>query len=173
MVLSANNLILDFVFLTTSYIYTILQFRILNGRIRGDMQGRITRYPRNYKENASVIDYSLCSTDLLSEIHSFTVLPFTGLSDHCCISVNIKTKQNFVENNLTTNQDNETMIHTQTFKYAFGQDKTHLYEQNLSNDENIDRLLISLRQEEVSVEDINKSVGYLNDILTAAANVSY
>ena len=76
------------------------------------MQGRFTRFPRNYKENASVIDYSLCSTDLLSEIHSFTVLPFTGLSDLCCISVNIITKQNSVENNLTTNKDKETMIHT-------------------------------------------------------------
>ena len=65
------------------------------------------------------------------------------------------------------------MIHTQKFKYAFDQDKTHFYEHNLSNDENIDRLLISLSQEEVSVEDINKSVGYLNDILTTAAHKTF
>ena len=100
-------------------------------------------------------------------------MPFTGLSDHCCISVNIKTRQKFVDNDLTTDKDNETTIHTQKFKYAFDKDKTHLYEQNLSNDENINRLRISLSQDEVSVEDINKSVGDLNDILTAAAQKTF
>ena len=39
----------------------------------------------------SVIDYALCSEPLIKEVISFIVLPFTGLSDHCCISLKIKT----------------------------------------------------------------------------------
>ena len=64
--------------------------RILNGRTLGDENGRFTRHPSNLSDNPSVIDYALCSTSLIKEGKYFSVLPFTGLSDHCCISITIK-----------------------------------------------------------------------------------
>ena len=63
--------------------------RILNGRTAGDNTGHFTRYPSNFCDKPSVIDYALCSVPLLGEIISFSVLPFSGLSDHCCISLKI------------------------------------------------------------------------------------
>ena len=56
--------------------------RILNGRTRGDYNGNFTRYPSKISDNPSTIDYTLCSTNLIKEIISFSVLPFSGLSDH-------------------------------------------------------------------------------------------
>ena len=64
--------------------------RILNGRTMGDEVGTFTRYPKRKFENPSVIDYTLCGEALLPSIFSFSVLPFTELSDHCCISTFIK-----------------------------------------------------------------------------------
>ena len=61
-------------------------FRILNERTRGDFEGILKRFPRRFNENPSVMDHTLCSTDLLSEIYSFTASPFASLSHHCCIS---------------------------------------------------------------------------------------
>ena len=64
-------------------------FRILNGRVRGDTSGKFTRYPLNTRDSPSLIDYALCTPSLMNDIYSFSVLPFTGLSDHCCISTSI------------------------------------------------------------------------------------
>ena len=67
--------------------------RILNGRTKGDEFGTFTRYPKRKNENPSVIDYTLCGEGLLPIVHSFSVLPFTELSDHCCITTFIRTNQ--------------------------------------------------------------------------------
>ena len=64
--------------------------RILNGRTMGDEFGTFTRYPKRKFENPSVIDYTLCGEALIPSIFSFSVLPYTELSDHCCISTFIK-----------------------------------------------------------------------------------
>ena len=54
------------------------------------MDGKFTRYPKRTNVNPSVIDYALCGEALLPQYFSFSVLPFTELSDHCCISTNIR-----------------------------------------------------------------------------------
>ena len=64
--------------------------RILNGRVLGDENGSFTRHPSNLTDNPSVIDYALCSASLSKEVKYCSLLPFTGLSDHCCISITIK-----------------------------------------------------------------------------------
>ena len=64
--------------------------RILNGRATGDESGTFTRYPKRRSENPSAIDYTLCGEALIPSIFSFSVLPYTELSDHCCISTHIK-----------------------------------------------------------------------------------
>ena len=64
--------------------------RILNGRTTGDIKGHFTRYPINLCDRPSVIDYALCSATLLEDILTFSVLPFSGISDHCCIALKIR-----------------------------------------------------------------------------------
>ena len=49
-----------------------------------------TRYPSKLENNPSTIDYVLCSVALIENIKSFYVFPYTGLSDHCFISVTMK-----------------------------------------------------------------------------------
>ena len=41
--------------------------RILNGRTRGDTFGTFTRYPSNIRDQPSVIDYSICSSDMIDQ----------------------------------------------------------------------------------------------------------
>ena len=67
-----------------------MSLRILNGRTAGDENGNFTRYPKHQRENHSTIDYALCSTDTLQEAIRLFVLPFSGLSDHCCVQLNFK-----------------------------------------------------------------------------------
>ena len=69
-----------------------LQLRILNGRTAGDRWGVPTRYPVHKKEKPSVIDYGICSAKVLPRVNSFYVLPYTILSDHCCLSLSLSTK---------------------------------------------------------------------------------
>jgi len=63
------------------------QMRLLNGRKLGDSQGYLTCHKYN---GSSVVDYTLCSEQLLKHIPYFKVHPFLGtLSDHCMISFNL------------------------------------------------------------------------------------
>ena len=91
----------------------------MNGRTRGDLEGKFTRFPRKYSGNRSVIDYALCNTYLLSEIHSFMVLPYTGLSDHCCISVNLNINVHLTNKDDTSDGEEEIPIHTPKVKFVF------------------------------------------------------
>ena len=59
---------------TNSYGYKLLNvciahsLRILNGRIIGDIPGRFTSYQNN---GCSVIDYGICSQNLLNDVQYF------------------------------------------------------------------------------------------------------
>ena len=55
-------------------------FRILNGRTKGDKIGNFTHL--NTNQGFSTIDYSLCTEYLYKFIDNFFVLPMNGLSDH-------------------------------------------------------------------------------------------
>ena len=137
------------------------------------MEGNFPRFPINFCDNPSVIDYSLCHTDLLPEIRSFTVLPFTGLSDHCCISLNIKVKMEPPATNFICPNENKTIMQTYKHTYSYDKRKKRIYEQNLEKDKNVDALYTSLIQGEVNIETINKSVSDLNDILITAARKKF
>ena len=53
--------------------------------------GKFTRYPVNLNDKPSVVDYAICSEPLLREMPNFSVLPFNGMSDHCCLFLKIVT----------------------------------------------------------------------------------
>jgi exonuclease III len=113
--------------------------RILNGRNLGDKYGKYTRYPSNMTDKPSVIDYALCSEPLIEEVKSFSILPFTGLSDHCCISLKIKSN---VTDKMLPQTGNKNVENLNVSKYRFKYDKSrkHMYEQALREDKNVEEL---------------------------------
>ena len=65
--------------------------RIANGRTIGDLFGKKTCFQYN---GSSLVDYVICSKNLLSYIQFLKVFPLLPhLSDHCQISYNIKISQ--------------------------------------------------------------------------------
>ena len=60
--------------------------RILNGRLTGDLDGKLTSYQRT---GAGTVDYGIASEELLKSILGFQVQTLTPYSDHCPISVKI------------------------------------------------------------------------------------
>lgn len=66
------------------------QLRLLNGRKLGDSLGYFTSHQYN---GSSVVDYAICSSNLIHDIPYFKVHPFLGtLADHCMISFLLKAK---------------------------------------------------------------------------------
>ena len=60
------------------------RLRILNGRLTGDLDGKLTSYQRT---GAGTVDYGIVSEELLKSILGFQVQTLTPYSDHCPISI--------------------------------------------------------------------------------------
>ena len=63
-------------------------FKILNGRMKGDKIGNFTHV--NANKGTSTIDYSLCNQHIYKSVENFMVLPINELSDHSKISTVFK-----------------------------------------------------------------------------------
>ena len=142
--------------------------RILNGRTSGDENGKYTRYPSNLTDKPSVIDYALCSEPLFEGVKSFSVLPFTGLSDHCCISLNIKVN---ISEKISPPIGIKNVDKLNVSKHRFKYDKTkkHLYELALREDKNVGELSTLLTTTKINNENIDKVISKMNSILLNAA----
>ena len=142
--------------------------RILNGRTTGDLKGCLTRYPSKLADNPSTIDYALCSELLTEGVMSFSVLPFNGLSDHCCLSLTIKS--NISIDNIPTKTSGSIEDQLERNKYTFKFDKTrgYVFEQALKDDVNIEELRSILAQANNS-EDVDRGVNKMKNILINAA----
>ena len=105
---------------------------------------------------------------------SFTVLPFTGLSDHSCISLKIKTNVEvqksppYRDKNLNT-KDKRPISRN---KYIHDKEGKHVDECALRNDTNINTLRSLFEQTNISAEEIDKGISQFNDILLNAAKKS-
>ena len=138
--------------------------RIANGRIQGDNRGKFTRYPKRPNEKPSVIDYLLCGESILPKIFSFSVLPFTDLSDHCCISANIKIKvpaDPVPEGNLKLNP-NPTRL-------GYDKEKKHIFQLKISSSEKLEPLLESLKKIHDDNSDLHLCIKQLNEVILDAA----
>ena len=62
------------------------KLRILNGRVTGDLDGKLTSYQYN---GASTVDYGIVSKDLQSTVLGFQVQALTPYSDHCPITLKL------------------------------------------------------------------------------------
>ena len=147
-----------------------LGVRILNGRTPGDLPGRMTRYPTRPNETPSVIDYALCSLSIMEDIKYFNVLHFTGISDHCCISLNIKCNVTRPMNKPIYDDSTEN-AHMHPIKeiFTFDPRKEKIFIENMGRDGNTEKLSHSLNHTENNREQIENSIEILNDILLNAA----
>ena len=146
--------------------------RILNERTPGDMNGQFTRYSsRNTDDKPSVIDYALCSNPLRNDVLNFTVLPFTGQSDHCCISLKIKI--NIITQNLPLDGINKQNIKVnkpiRKTKYTYDKNRRHVYVQAIQNDRNIEMLGSLVERKNISTVEIDEGIVLVNNILLNAA----
>lgn len=62
------------------------KLRILNGRVTGDLEGKLTSYQYN---GASTVDYGIVSEHLQNIVLGFQVQALTPYSDHCPITLKL------------------------------------------------------------------------------------
>ena len=142
--------------------------RILNGRTPGDENGSFTRYPSNLAENPSTIDYALCSESLIDIVQSFSVLPFTGLSDHCCISLKIKLNT-MVEITHNIAKRNVDILKVSKLSLKYDKTRKHIYEKALTEDMKIEELRSIFAQTNMDIEGVDRGIFTMNTILINAA----
>jgi hypothetical protein len=146
--------------------------KILNGRTFGDWRGQYTRYPRKPNENPSVIDYALCGSSLINKIFSFSVLPFTELSDHCCLSVTIKVNREHLTDSTEAEVEAATVNPIEQF-YTYNENRKNIFKENIRKDKNLEILNNILDKTELSQEEVVSSVTCLNNVLLSAAKKSF
>ena len=141
--------------------------RILNGRTKGDEYGTFTRYPKRKNENPSVIDYTFCGEALMPSIHSFSVLPFSELSDHCCISTFLKINQ---EINRDDPEDSEIIkVNPNPPKLKFDKGRVQTFQANVLVSEKFEPSKSLVNKPDLNKSDLNLCVLKLNDLLIDSA----
>ena len=136
----------------------VSNLKILNGRTFGDREGKFTRYPHNKpNEKPSVIDYALCGSTIIKEVFSFSVLPFTELSDHCCISVYLKI--NRVHDKGDEDRCDVKVNPNKVF-CTFDKNRVKIFRENLRIDKNLELLNSILEIREPSQEEVLNSVSH-------------
>ena len=141
--------------------------RILNGRIPGDLHGDFTRYPSNLCDMPSVIDYCLCSDPLIRQVKSFSVLPFSGISDHCCISITIEINTDIPT--IIPKPIEKTDLTQDKIIYKFDDTQAHTFAHSIRSDIRVEHINSLLAQTNLDVENIDEGVSTVNEIFLSAA----
>ena len=63
--------------------------RLVNGRVFGDVLGALTCFTS--KSKPSTLDYFACESDLLESVEYLNVANPSEISDHCCLSLSLRT----------------------------------------------------------------------------------
>ena len=140
--------------------------RILNGRTRGDETGTFTRYPKRKFENPSVIDYTLCGEALIPSIFSFSVLPYTEISDHCCIATFLEINRPL---DRECSQEDLVKVNPNPPKLKFDRDKVHIFQTNVRLSEKFQPLKNLVNKPEIGKPDLDLCVLKMNDLIIDAA----
>ena len=137
-----------------------LQLRILNGRFIGDSLGYFTFYNTN---GQSMVDYMIASNNLFYDIEHFVVHSPVEFSDHCLISVYMKS---VIQREINPNQNL-----TCTGHYKWDENQSEAYKDALLEKESIDSIfyLNSLLDND-KFDDINMLVSKMNNIYLNAAS---
>ena len=108
------------------------------------------------------IDYTLCGEALIPSIFSFSVLPYTELSDHCCISTFIKINR-VLEREGTTKECDNTKVNPNPPKLKFDRDRVHIFQRNVQLSEKLEPLKTLINKPELNKPDIDLCVLKLRD----------
>ena len=151
--------------------------RILNGRSYGDREGHFTRYPiHKDTEKPSTIDYALCGKSFTENIFSFSVLPFTELSDHCCLSLSVRINRESFRH--VTNEDTvdypDILINPEIEKYTYDPARIDIFKANIILEDDFRNLeaLISQRTAPTPTKS-REGISMINSVLVNAAKKSF
>ncbi|MES9993748.1 MAG: reverse transcriptase family protein [Candidatus Thiodiazotropha sp.] len=134
-----------------------LELRILNGRIMGDLRGKLTCYKWN---GCSTVDYGIVQKELVRYVDFFKVHELVGhISDHCPISFGLKCKYDTFTDTCK--------IHQLDPNFKWDNKSEFLYKMNLISDETRKQIDTFLRIGDT--EDIESMTTDVTDILISAA----
>lgn len=137
---------------------------ILNGRVKGDRQGLFTC------RQSSVVDYFICTHDLLCNIDSLYVLDFSSLySDvHSPVCLNFMT--NLSKSNGDTNSYNKSNSGIKKFKkWNFEKNNDYVESIDLDKIQQLEHELSHLNIDNLNQNSIDNLVSEVNTILTDSA----
>ena len=152
-----------------------LQMRILNGRTPGDRWGAPTRFPIHRTEKPSLIDYAICSNSILKQIQSLFILPFTTLSDHCCISTRISASFTCGDD---ATPDCENLLTCPAPGPKFQLNKVEAYKMNLNRDPAFETLFDNIKSKRrgndtITQDDVDEWTTQFTTKIQENANKSF
>ena len=111
----------------------------------------------------------------MSKIHSFLVLPVTELSDHCCISTNIRIKaqRQLNESIHVVDDTNEIKINAAHVKFTYDKNGKNIFKENIERNQHLYPLIRLLEKNELNENDLNESIFRLNEVIFNAAKKSF
>ena len=116
---------------------------------------------------ADWVDYALCSNSLLEDVVSFFVLPLNQLSDHCCISLSIKTLR--AKDDPIQKEEVTPQISTR-----FDIDFVDLYKENLERDIGFSELSKVIEEtQDYTQGSIDEWTTQFNNLVLNNARVSF
>ena len=119
-----------------------------------------------------MIDYGICSTALLPTITSFYVLPYTILSDHCCVSLNLDVLPPACASLET--EETDTLNLTEDIAYPhFKPEFAGMFLENLEKDTRFDEKYSKLENGPVNQPTIDEMVEMFNTPLLDNAKKSF
>ena len=108
----------------------------------------------------------------MEKVTSFSVLPLTELSDHCCTFTNIKINTPKPSSD-TCDDSCDVTINPHMVKLTYDKNKKHTFQANILLTEKLNPLMKLLNKSELSKEDLNLGVTQLNEVIIDAAKMSF
>ena len=110
---------------------------------------------------------------MMEQIFSFSVLPYTGLSDHCCLSTNIKVNIKY-DSSIQPDLVGENTIHPIENNFTYDKNLNGIFEKHILHDENLKKLETTLAgNDQCSQEMIDKKIEDINKIILTAAKKTF
>ena len=97
-------------------------------------------------------------------------MPFTGLSDHCCIQMNIKINSKPpLTCSVPNTEDQGKNFYQNTYRYTYDPNKKDAFKENLLNDRNLNILSTRLAKNQMDQNSIDNCITLLDEALTTSA----
>lgn len=144
------------------------KLRILNGRVAGDLDGKLTSYQSN---GASTVDYGIVSEDLQNTVLGFQVQALTPYSDHCPITLKLASRNRDITNNNASknSQRKEASPQNSFTKFLWKSESKDKFISALSSIDIQDQLQYFSRVPHSSIDD---EISQFNQILKSVAKRS-